>query len=74
MKLSNFIEGLQILQQYFDKDGYKIGAEHDEFYVYKTDRPVSHEHVERLKFLDWFQPGQEEQAPYDPEESWQAFT
>ena len=41
MKLSNFIDGILILQSYYKTDGYSIGAEHDTFYAYATDLPVS---------------------------------
>ncbi len=75
MKLSNFIEGLKTLQPYFTNgDGYHIGAQHDQFYVRQTDRPLTDEDVQKMRSLDWFQPGQEGDAPYDPEEGWSAFT
>lgn len=75
MKLNNFIEGLQILQPYYDKpDGYHIGAEHDEFYAYATDKPLTPEHVAKLRELGWFQAEVEDGAPYDPAESWSAYT
>lgn len=73
MKLDKFIDGLLILQPYYDQvDGYHIGAEHDQFYAYKTDRPLSPEDVQKMRDLGWFQPEQEEE--YDPENGWSAFT
>lgn len=74
MKLSNFIDGLKILQHYYDNDGYTIGAEHDQFYAYATDRPLSPEDVQKMRDLDWFQPEQDDDADYDPDEGWSAFT
>jgi hypothetical protein len=77
MKLSAFTEGLQILSRYFDdRDGYHIGAEHDQFFVYATSRPVSADDVIRLAAMGWFQPdcGWNGPADYKPEEGWSAFT
>lgn len=79
MKLSNFVDGLTILRGYFDSDGYEIGAEHDIFYVYQTDRPLSDEHLAKLIELGWFQEGlaggdEFKAENYDPEEGWAAFT
>lgn len=70
MKLSSFIEGLVILRgYYFGHDGYHTGTEHDQFYVYATDTPVSPENVAKLKELGWFQPNSDE---YDPSAEWSA--
>lgn len=81
MKLSQFIEGLQILKPYYkDGDDYHLGAEHDVFYAYGTERPLSAPDVVRMLELGWFQ----EDAPrddegeftaenYDPEKGWAAF-
>lgn len=75
MKLSNFVSGLEILRPYFnDPDGFHIGAEHDQFFVYATDRPVAEDDVTRLRALGWFQPEGEDGAPYDPADGWSAFT
>jgi hypothetical protein len=75
MKLSKFIEGLKILQPYYEGgDGYHIGAEHDQFYAYKTDKPLTPEDVQKMRDLDWFQPDQDDGAEYDPDEGWSAFT
>lgn len=75
MKLSNFVEGLKTLQPYYDGgDGYHIGAEHDQFYAYKTERPLTPEDVQKMRDLGWFQPEQDEGAEYDHEEGWSAFT
>jgi len=75
MKLSNFIEGLKTLQPYYkDGDGYHIGAEHDQFYTYQTERPLTPEDVQKMRDLGWFQPDREDGAEYSPEDGWSAFT
>lgn len=74
MNLRNFMAGLEILRPYFDApDGYHLGAEHDQIFVFATDRPVSDEDVAKLRGLGWFQPDLDEDAPYDPAEGWSAF-
>lgn len=41
MNLKNFIEGINTLRPYYEEpDGYHLGAEHDEIYLYATDRPL----------------------------------
>lgn len=75
MNWSNFIAGLAILGDHFDdKDGYHIAAEHDQFYVYQTSRPLSPANVEKMDELGWFQPDHEDDDPYDPENGWSCFT
>ena len=79
MKLSNFIEGLTILRKYYAKpDGYHIGAEHDQFYAYATDLPLSDGDLEMMRALGWFQPdsdnNEDTPPPYDPNDGWSAFT
>lgn len=77
MRLNRFIEGLQILSKYYDKlDGHHTGAEHDQFYAYQTDRPLTDEDLNRMVELGWFQPecGFESAADYKPSEGWSAFT
>jgi hypothetical protein len=74
MKLSKLVAGLRIAAPYYDdQDGYHIGAEHDQLYLYKTDQPMSSEDVAKMRELGWFQPDSEEDA-YDPEDGWSAFT
>jgi hypothetical protein len=75
MKLKDFIEGLKTLQPYYrDGDGYYISAEHDQFYAYTTESPMTAEDVQKMRDLGWFQPDQDEGADYDPEEGWSTFT
>ena len=74
MKLGNFIEGLKTLQPYYTGgDGYHIGAEHDQFYAYMTDKPMTAEDVGKMRELGWFQPEQDSEE-YDPENGWSAVT
>jgi hypothetical protein len=76
MKLSNFIDGLKLLSQHFDNPaGYHVGAEHDQFYVYATDKPLTEADWKRLKELGWFQEGHSEEPEfYDAGEGWTCFT
>lgn len=72
MKLSNFIEGLVILRgHYTGQDGYHLGAEHDQIYVYATDTLLSPANVVKMKELGWFQPEQPNED-YDPSNGWSA--
>jgi hypothetical protein len=79
MILSRLVQGLQIFQKYYDKDGYNIGAEHDTFYAYTTDRPLSEEDLKTVVVLGWFQQdvetadeGEFKPSDYDPAEGWSA--
>ncbi len=84
MKLSDFIEGLNTLKPYYKKDGYYIGAEHDQFHAYATERPLSQEDIVKMRRLGWFQPecdadsddesDHELISEYDPEDGWTCFT
>jgi hypothetical protein len=75
VNLANFIEGLRILQPYYAKpDGYHIGAEHDQFYAYATEKPLSPDDVKRMRDLGWFQPDEDDEPTYDPRDGWSAFT
>jgi hypothetical protein len=74
-KVDKVIEGLRILQPYYDKPGYDIGAEHDVIYGYSTNRPLSTEDQAKMRELGWFQDGvpydeNDNPGPYDPEEGW----
>ena len=83
MTLENLLEGIAILRPYYDDpNGYHVGAEHDEVWLYATDRPLSTDDVRRMRALDWGQDcdaADEDEDPeaaateYDPEESWRAF-
>lgn len=80
MLLSRFVQGLQILQKYYDLDGFHIGAEHDEFFVYTTDRPLSEKDLNKVVALGWFQRevvpadhGEFQASDYDPDQGWSAY-
>lgn len=81
MKLTEFLAGLEILKSHYKDggDGYHIGAEHDIFYCYQTDIPLSPEEVQRMHELGWHQEeavvdGEWKPENYDAEESWSAYT
>lgn len=77
MLLSKFIGGLNILKPYYTGgDGFHIGAEHDQFYAYSTDKPLTPEDQQRMCALGWFQPEgglSEYGGEYDPNNGWSAF-
>lgn len=74
MRLNEFIEGLTIFSRYYDKpEGHHIAAEHDQVYVYATNKPLSEDDEKRVRALGWFQPDHEEEDPYAPEDRWSAF-
>lgn len=79
MKISGVVEGLVILQKYFDADGHHLGAGHDVIYVEPTSKPVGSEDLARLVELGWFQEevvGGDEDfgvANYCPDEGWSCF-
>lgn len=78
MTNANVIEGLTILQKYYEeRPGYNIGADHDVIYAYATDKPVEPDDLLSLERLGWHQsdvPRDENDVrPYDPNESWWAY-
>ena len=74
MNMKELVDGLNILRPHFyDPDGYHVGAEHDQFYVYATDTPLNEDEIASLRDLGWFQPSCSEDE-YQPEEGWSAFT
>jgi hypothetical protein len=82
MNIDRLIEGLQILNKYFDApDRAFVRAEHDIIGVNNTDKPISTEDLTKLYALGWLQPDVEQpeeeegtfsevSAEYDPDESW----
>ena len=83
MKLSNFIDGLNILRPYYnDGNDYNIGCEHDKFYAYKTDIPLPPPIFKKMYDLGWFQPERGNSLKYDPgydseydsNDGWSVFT
>jgi alkylation response protein AidB-like acyl-CoA dehydrogenase len=74
MNLKNFIKGIRLLRPFYaDPDGYHIQAEHDQFFMDATNRPVPREIVKELKDLGWFQPNVDKDG-YDISESWSCNT
>ena len=80
MNLNNFTQGILTLSKYYDdSDGYCISAEHDIFYMYATDKPLSSKDVKAMIDYGWLQ----EEADYEdefepkhymPDEGWAAYT
>ena len=78
MKTKSIIEGLTILNKYYDDpDGWHTGADHEILYARATDKPVSPEDVARLVELKWFQPevpmDDDDNRVYVPGEGWAAY-
>jgi len=80
MRLNAFMEGLEIFARHFnDTSGFHLAAEHDQFFLYKTDSPLTEEELEVVNELGWFQDEvpyddeTEERGPYDPDEGWSCF-
>ena len=76
MKLSNFLEGIEILKFYYkDPNGYHLNAEHDEITLSATDYTLPADEVAKLHALGWHQSGcDSEQHEYSVDENWSAFT
>ena len=73
MKTRDLMAGMSIIIKYYDTpDGYHTACEHDQIYMFATDKPISPEHVQELHAYGWFQEGIEE-PEYSPYESWSAF-
>lgn len=53
MKLSNFVEGLKIIQKY-EKDAHCLRSEHDQFWVSSADLSMPPEDSAKLEELGWF--------------------
>lgn len=72
--MSEVIEGIQILQKYFDKDEHNIAGEYKNIYVDPTDKPISPEDLDRVYELGWVQDevklDENRDYPYDPELGW----
>jgi len=54
MKLSNFIEGLQIFAKYEDPENHIIVTADDDQIFLRTDRELSTEDYRRIGDLGWF--------------------
>lgn len=75
MKLSALADAVNILRPYYnDPDGYHVGAEHDEIFLYTTDKPLSAEDVAKMRSLGWSQPDAAEDDVYEPNVGWHHHT
>lgn len=74
MNLKDIMRGLEILKPHFnDEAGYHMGAEHDQIYVYATDKPLPIEAAKELMKLGWFQPDTDDDAGYSLDDGWSCF-
>ena len=77
MSLKNFADGLAIIRAFYDdQDGYHIGAEHDQIYLYATDVPMDADSIAKLRELGWFQSDEDDadgKPIYAPSSSWSVF-
>ena len=81
MRTINIIAGMSLLLTYYDDPvGYHSGAEHDEIYMYPTDRPLTPDDVQKMIDLGWHQEYDERDYDedfavrhYRPDEAWVAY-
>lgn len=74
MTLRELVEGIEILRKHYnDPDGYHVGAEHDQIFLWATDTPLSEEEVAQMRELDWFQSETNEEEGYSPDDGWSAW-
>ncbi len=75
MNLNNLIEGIQILQKYYNTPGgYHVSSWHETICLYATDRPLNQVDSERMLELGWNQENySEDDGEYDVEEGWYAY-
>lgn len=76
MKRTKFLLGLNILSKYYNETNeYSMGAEHDQFYAYATDHPLSEEDFKKMIEHNWFQPDAYDNnfKQYLPGECWSAY-
>jgi hypothetical protein len=80
MSTKKVIEGMSILLSYYNNpDGFNVAAEHDVIYMYRTDKSLSNEDLNKMIELGWFQEnctsddGEFDIESYDPNEGWQRF-
>jgi hypothetical protein len=54
MNTKGIIEGMTILFKYYkDENGFNVGAEHDEIWMFAPDLPISDKDKDRLMKLGW---------------------
>ena len=73
-KVSDVLEGIKILNSYYDENSWNIGADYNIIYMYATDRAISIEDLEQLWDLGWNQENCDpEHKEYDKDESWRIY-
>lgn len=80
MNIDELVKGIQVIRKYYDDpNGYKCDAEHDIFYMNRTDRPIECNDLNTLIDLGWFQDdaylGDDDEfnvEHYDTSETWAA--
>lgn len=55
METHKIIEGLEILEQYRNKSGFDVCAEHDVLYAYSTDQELTQKDLGRMIEMGWHQ-------------------
>lgn len=74
MNLKNFLEGVAIISKYYDNpEGYHIGADNDQIYLYATDNAITEEDISTLRDLGWFQPEVGTDDEYSPGDGWSSW-
>lgn len=63
---------MHIINNYYSRDSYNVGCDHDVIYMYTTDAPIIPKDIKKLHDLGWFQENVPE-GEYSPEESWKLY-
>ena len=82
MSTGNLIEGLLILQPFYDKpNGFNTGANHDVIYAYATSTKLNEKIIQAMINLGWHQEHDERDygedfklEDYRQDESWYFYT
>jgi len=72
MKLNKILEGIQIIQKYYDNpdgDGFYMESERDLILMTPTHKEMALKDFKKLKELGWFQETEE----FDMDALWQAY-
>lgn len=73
MNTRDFLAGIGILLPYYkNPDGYNMGSDHDQVYMFAPDRPLTDEDVKKMHDLGWCQLKTPE-GTYNQEETWTAY-
>lgn len=80
MNLKDLLTGIRTLQSYYTKpEGHHLAAEHDQIWLYATDKPLPPDDVQKMIDANWWQERSDYSkdfmvAEYDPEKSWTGYT